>query len=79
MNTKKEYIESVIFFMKERVKFLTTSIDEHEKEIRENEGYGNGVYKGLLIAKQDEIDFLQSYIDYFSNKLKGNNDSNKVV
>lgn len=79
MNTKKEYIESLIFFMEERVKFLTTSIDEHEKEMKKNEGYAKGIYKGLQMAQQDEIDFLQSYVDYFNKKLKRNNDSNKAV
>lgn len=79
MNTKKEYIESLIFFMEERVKFLTTSIDEHEKEMKKNEDYAKGIYKGLQMAQQDEIDFLQSYVDYFNKKLKRNNDSNKAV
>ncbi|PDZ02124.1 hypothetical protein CON03_30635 [Bacillus cereus] len=79
MAKEQECLKSVIFFMNERLKFLTTSIVEHEKEINENEGYANGAYKGLIMAKQDEIDFLQSYIDYFSKKLKENNDSNKVV
>lgn len=79
MEKEQECLKSVVFFMNERVKFLTISIDEHEKEMKKNEGYENWIYKGLLMAKQDEIDFLQSYIDYFNNKLKENNESNKAV
>lgn len=79
MEKEQEYLKSVIFFMEERVKFLTSSIVDNEKEIKENEGYGQGIYKGLLMAQQDEIDFLQFSIDYFGKKLKENNDSNKAV
>lgn len=79
MEKEQDYLKSVIFFMQERVEFLTSSIVDNEKEIRENEGYGQGTYKGLVMAQQDEIDFLQSYIDYFGKKLKENNNSNKAV
>ena len=79
MEKEQEYLKSVIFFMQERVEFLTSSIVDNEKEIKENEGYGQGIYKGLLMAQQDEVDFLQFSIDYFGKKLKENNNSNKAV
>lgn len=79
MKKEQEYLESLIFFMKERVEFLTSSIVDNEKELKENDGYGKGIYKGLQMAQQDEIDFLQSYIDYFNNKIKRNSNSNEAV
>ncbi|WP_411501431.1 hypothetical protein [Bacillus thuringiensis] len=79
MKKEQEYLESLIFFMKERIEFLTSSMVDNEKAIKENEDYAKGLYKGLQMAQQDEIDFLQSYVDYFNKKLKRNNDSDKAV
>ncbi|WP_369355596.1 hypothetical protein [Lysinibacillus capsici] len=77
MKKEQEYLESLIFFMKDRVEFLMSSIDDNEKEIKENDGYAKGIYKGLQMAQQDEIDFLRSNIDYFNKKRNSN--SNEAV
>ncbi|MBM6649015.1 hypothetical protein [Bacillus sp. RIT 809] len=78
MKKEHEHIESLLYIMNERVKFLTNLVSDYEKEIKENEGYGKGLYKGFQMVRQDELDFLQNQIDYFSKKLKENNESEEA-
>lgn len=79
MKKDQKYIEILIFSMNERVKFLMNLVNDYEKDIKEIDGYGKGLYKGFQMVRQDEIDFLQNQIDYIKKNLKANNSSEEAV
>lgn len=79
MKTKRDYTKSFINMMNIRIQILTDTINDFENEIKNKDGYEKGLYKGSILARQDEIKSLQQRIEFVKKMLERDNESEEAI
>lgn len=72
MNMEQKYIEKVLEDMNDRleyVKNIKNSFETRRKESEEN-SYGEGLYRGNIIACENQIEFLEREIKFLKCALE---------
>ncbi|WP_242224446.1 hypothetical protein [Bacillus cereus group sp. BfR-BA-01380] len=72
MNMERQYIEKVLGDMKERLEYITNMKNHFEEKMKsyEKNSFGEGLYKGSVVACELETEFLEREIKFLQCALE---------